>query len=238
MNTKDIQVFFFDMGNTLMDFHQGKTDVEKDIIGLQEMQKYLDKFGINYTVDELKVKFLDPLDEYMINSRKKNGHETPIEDFFRLIVDKKLLSEKVILELSKLFYSQYMKEVVVNDFVVDILKYVKQNGKKIGIISNCFLPEEVYIDIFKSKGIDKYVDRYFFSYSNNYMKPNIKLFNKALEYFKVIGKEAIMIGDNFKADILPAHELGMKTCLCNKKDEMNPYGLKVIKLRELYEKIT
>lgn len=40
-----IKVVFFDMGNTLLHFHTGKSDDEKDIEGLKILTQYLNKFN-------------------------------------------------------------------------------------------------------------------------------------------------------------------------------------------------
>lgn len=224
MNLNNIDVVFFDMGNTLLNFHLGKTDVEKDQIGLRGLQRYIIReFKINYELEELQIKFLDKLDNHMINHRKKLGYEVEIDRFLIPLVNETNISSKTILEMSKAFYSQYMKEVQEEEGAVNVLEELKKRGKKIGIISNCFLPDEIYIKIFKEKGMYKYIDGYFFSYSNKCMKPRHEIFKKAMRDLNVKPEKCIMIGDNYKADIKPANELNMNSCLYNKNQKVKEY---------------
>ncbi len=41
IDAKKIEVFLFDMGNTLLDFHKGKTDKEKDYLGIERLRDYI-----------------------------------------------------------------------------------------------------------------------------------------------------------------------------------------------------
>ena len=54
-----VKVIFFDMGNTLLHFHYGKSDDEKDMQGLIYLTKYLKKFNANITFDEVKNDFYE-----------------------------------------------------------------------------------------------------------------------------------------------------------------------------------
>ena len=43
-NMKDIDVFFFDMGNTVLDFHASqKSDTEMEKAGLLKVKKYIEE---------------------------------------------------------------------------------------------------------------------------------------------------------------------------------------------------
>ena len=55
----DIKVVFFDMGNTLLDFHRVKSDYEKDMQGLIYLTEYLNKFNANITLYDVKNIFLN-----------------------------------------------------------------------------------------------------------------------------------------------------------------------------------
>lgn len=237
MNINCLEVFFFDMGNTLLNFHVGKSDREKNYIGLKGLQKYLNQeLQINYSMIELKEQFFDRLENHMIKNRKKLGYEVEVEVFLSTIVKEELLSKEIVLEMSRIFYSQYIEEVVEEEWALKVLAELKNRGKKIGIISNCFLPDEVYIEIFRDKGLDEYIDAYFFSYSNKYMKPRHELFQRALKYFNVKPQKTIMIGDNYSADICPAKELSMNTCLYdNIHKQVNYSGLKINSLGEIFK---
>ena len=55
---KNNKVIFFDMGNTLLHFHYGDSDHEKEMKGLNYLTKHLRKYNENISVDEVKKEFL------------------------------------------------------------------------------------------------------------------------------------------------------------------------------------
>lgn len=48
------KVIFFDMGNTLLHFHHGESDDEKDEQGLIYLTAYLNKFNTNISIDSIR----------------------------------------------------------------------------------------------------------------------------------------------------------------------------------------
>ncbi|MDD6796634.1 MAG: HAD family hydrolase [Clostridiaceae bacterium] len=79
---------------------------------------------------------------------------------------------------------------------------------KIGIIANQSLGTA---DRLREKGILQYIDLVVASAEEGVKKPDLKIFNIALERAKCSPKNAIMIGDRLDNDIAPAKKIGMKT---------------------------
>lgn len=118
----------------------------------------------------------------------------------------------------------YEKNVVVNDGFIELATYLKMKNRKIGIISNIPYPDEIFINIFKNLDLNKFIDHFVFSYSNVYMKPHESMYTKALMNFGINPNKALMIGDNYNADILGAQNAGIKACLYdnkNNKEKLN-----------------
>lgn len=217
---KGIKLVVFDMGNTLLDFHGGKSsDDEKDLIGLKRLSEYIKKkYNIHITSEMLKISFLDKwYNDFPI--RESELVELNVSEYLKsaLLDYDILIDEDSSLEFMKIFYSPYKEEIVVNTKALELLKEIKIKNISIGVISNCILQDEIYIDIFKEAGLDKYIDEYIFSYSNKHRKPKAILFNKMIEKFNVHPEEVVVIGDNLKADIKPANELGFKAIWYNPK---------------------
>jgi len=82
-----IKVIFFDMSNTLLYFHHGKSDREKDLQGLKYLTKHLNKINPNITLKEIECDFFD---KWMcgIKLRKEKFIEYPIEDFLNNFLNK------------------------------------------------------------------------------------------------------------------------------------------------------
>lgn len=79
---------------------------------------------------------------------------------------------------------------------------------KLGVIANQSLGTKERLD---NWGIGKYFDVVVASAEAGCAKPDLKLFNLALEQAGCKPNEAVMIGDRLDNDIVPAKQLGMKT---------------------------
>lgn len=79
---------------------------------------------------------------------------------------------------------------------------------KLGIIANQSLGTQERIDKW---GIGKYFDVVMASAEAGCAKPDLRIFQMALQKAKCEPIEAVMIGDRLDNDIVPAKELGMKT---------------------------
>lgn len=219
-----VKLVIFDMGNTLLNFHSGKhTDAEKDMFGLEHMKNYFKKnYKIDIPIDKLKKKFLDKwYSDFYI--RKDQLVELDVRTYVNDLIKEYGIEfqENESYKLMREFYREYRKEVVVSDSAEVILKELKKSGKNIAIISNCILYDDIYKEIFIDCDLDQYIDKYVFSYSRKIRKPRVELFKEVLDTFDYINDEVVMIGDSYKADIVPAKELGLKTIWLNRKLEKN-----------------
>lgn len=231
---KNKEVIFIDMGNTLLDFHQGPTDDEKDLLGLQNMASYLETIGINISAEELKKKFLDQL-YGKFHLREEQLIEIDVKEILASFLE---FDEKQFKELIRAYYKPYKEHIVIHQGASDLLKALKESNKKIGIISNCYLPSFVYKEIFKAVGLDGYIDSYTFSYDHMIRKPRLELFEKAMELYDYPKEEMLMIGDGFKPDVLGSSGVGIESIWYNhkkreQKEEAKHLKLMVHQLNEL-----
>ncbi|WP_373898790.1 HAD family hydrolase [Haloimpatiens sp. FM7315] len=214
-----IKVIFFDMGNTLLHFHYGKSDDEKDMQGLIYLTEYLKKFNTNIEFDEVKQGFYENWMEG-IKDRKVILTEYPIEDFLNSFLQKHELSLNLeqCIEAINLFYTDYREQVYFENSIYDTLKAIRIKGYKIGVISNTCYYDEVMKECFKKAKIYDLIDNFTFSYSLRIGKPNKQIFKTAIEAMKISPVQAVMVGDNLESDIKPALDLGMKTIWLNHKN--------------------
>lgn len=214
-----VKVIFFDMGNTLLHFHYGKSDDEKDMQGLIYLTEYLNKFNTKIKLDEVKQGFYENWMEG-IKERRVTLTEYPIEDFLNNFLHKYEISLKLeqCIEAINLFYTDYREQVYFEKDIYDTLKTIKDKGFKIGVISNTCYYDEVMKECFKKASIYDLIDSFTFSYSLRIGKPNKQIFKTALETMKITPVEAVMVGDNLESDIKPALDLGIKTIWLNHKN--------------------
>ena len=79
---------------------------------------------------------------------------------------------------------------------------------KLGVIANQSLGTKERLD---NWNIGKYFDVVVASAEAGYAKPDLKIFNLALEQAGCKPNDAVMIGDRLDNDIVPAKQIGMKT---------------------------
>lgn len=215
------KVLFFDMGNTLLHFHHGQTDEEKDAQGLLYLTKYLHNFNPNITISDVSNGFFLPWLEG-IKDRNTIHKEYPIEGFLNdFLIDYNInLTINECIEAMHLFYTKYREQILFEVNLADSLQRIRDKGYKLGVISNTCYYDEVMKECFKAAKIYDMIDHFTFSYSLGLGKPNIQIFKIALTAMNVLPEDSIMIGDNFYSDIKPAIELGMKTIWLNPKNKI------------------
>ena len=79
---------------------------------------------------------------------------------------------------------------------------------KIGVIANQPLGTQKRLEKY---GLAKYINLVISSAEEGVSKPDIRLFQKALEKADCKGENAVMVGDRVDNDVAPAKKLGMKT---------------------------
>lgn len=213
-----INSLFFDMGGTIFDFHKnGLSDSEKENIGIKKLEAFIiSQYPLIDFIDFTN-NVIKPFLNYDANERKLKLVEYRIIDsIFEYFYRKSIFLESYsIINMLEMFYSDFSENAVLNDGIGECLAYYYNKGKKIIIVSNAFLPDEIFVKIFKKFGIDDYIHDYVFSYSNYFMKPHKSMFFKALLSAKSLPENTLMIGDNQSADIQGAKNLGIQTCFYN-----------------------
>jgi putative hydrolase of the HAD superfamily len=113
------------------------------------------------------------------------------------------------------FFTEYKKQVQVIPGAQDLLSSLKARGKKVGIVANCTIYEDIFHDVFRSVGLAEFIDGYAFSYSHGVRKPNPRLFKRALDVLGASPQKAVMVGDRLDTDICGAKKLGIATVWYN-----------------------
>jgi HAD superfamily hydrolase (TIGR01549 family) len=90
----------------------------------------------------------------------------------------------------------------------DLVLHTLSQKYKLGIIAN---QTEGLVDRLSSWGILKYFSFIISSWDYQIMKPDIKLFQIAIEQSGYDASETVMVGDRLDNDIFPAKTIGMKT---------------------------
>lgn len=153
----------------------------------------------------------------------KEDHKTVVKAFESIIQTKNWSNEyeaysKFLLHFKiKPTFSNVMKaikiredseyNIVLYDFVIPLLKQIKNLNLKIGLISN----SSVFVikNVRKKTDLLDYIDYPLFSFDVKTIKPDPKIYEEMLKIAKVKPEEMIMIGDNPLDDVYPAISLGI-----------------------------
>lgn len=93
---------------------------------------------------------------------------------------------------------------------VETVLALKNRGFKIGLVSDIWTP--YYLSVQRAiSEILEVSDAVVLSFETGRRKPELFNFNRVLDLLRIEASEAVMVGDTYEHDILPAIELGMHT---------------------------
>lgn len=116
------------------------------------------------------------------------------------------------------------------------LNLLKQNGLKIGLITNGL--ESDVRDILPKVALTGFFDVEIASNTIGKMKPSKEVFLHALEKLKVLPHEALFVGDMIELDFKGARESGLKALLIDRKNNVKEEGVeKIGSLTDILERI-
>jgi HAD superfamily hydrolase (TIGR01662 family) len=220
-----ITALLFDMGNTLLDFHRGPSDAEKYDLGLKAMIPILSKKNPHISFEVLKEQFLPILEEVFVRRLELEG-EIPINEYLDPFLSKFniKLRESQKITLLEQFFSGFFENIWVDPDIPETFQEIRKNGVKIAIVSNAWLPQQVYSRLFKKLGLHQWINRYYFSYTVGASKPDLKIFQYALSTQRIQPETTWMIGDSIDKDLKPAKKLGLTTVWFNPTKVPLPEG--------------
>jgi 2-haloalkanoic acid dehalogenase type II len=153
--------------------------------------------------------------------------ETPIKDLLKELNVKfsgKLLNElKNILENALKFQKAYPE-------TLDVLHKLKKNYK-LAMISNTFY--QSFKGLEKKFKLNEIFDVILKSYETKILKPDSRLFERAIKKLKVNKNEIIAVGDSLEDDMKPAKRFGIKCVLIDRTNKHPDYPDRITSLRQL-----
>jgi HAD superfamily hydrolase (TIGR01509 family) len=139
------------------------------------------------------------------------GSNISVREFYKLMDDcalKNLIPYDAAVIISGLNRAEWHSELEMPyEYSENVLSQLY--GKyKIGVIANQPLGTQKRLEKY---GLAKYISLVISSAEEGVSKPDIRLFQKALEKADCKGENAMMVGDRVDNDVAPAKKLGMKT---------------------------
>jgi FMN phosphatase YigB (HAD superfamily) len=118
-------------------------------------------------------------------------------------------SHNLMFSLRKAYMCPLFDLTSMIDGVSSFLKNIKGMGFMVGLISNVYTDLEVF-DVLNRYGLYDFFDSMVLSCIVGFRKPRSEIFKFALNLLHVNPDEAVMVGDDYNADIMGALNIGMK----------------------------
>ena len=188
----------FDFDNTIYDY---------DICNNNSLSKIFTYIEENFKKDNVK----EVYEKINIDIKQANNSSNK---FNKNIYFKRLL-ENLNIPLNKLdiilqIYNDEFDDNLLTSIypnIEDLLKFLKQDNIKIGILSNNNFKQQY--DKLVKLNLISYIDYIQTSDENGYEKPHISMFHSIINKMKIPAENILMIGDNYEHDIEPALKLGL-----------------------------
>ena len=205
--------YLFDLYGTLVDIH---TDEEKEELW-ERLSMFYGYYGALYTPEELRQSYLLEVEQRQKQARctLKISHEAnpeiELEYVFQALFNKKgvqadLAQSIYAAQVFRVISTQYIQ---LYDGVKELLEALRSKGKAIYLLSNAqniFTRYEL-----RYLGIEHLFDDIFISSQYGCKKPDSSFYMKPIEKYKIKPQESIMIGNDYKCDILGAKGVGLDT---------------------------
>lgn len=185
-----IKAVIFDMYETLITHYQsplyfGKQMAADAGIPESKFRRLWDATESDRTVGKLT------LEEVVEAILRENGCYT--EELFQKIVQKRI-------QVKEECFRHLHKEII------PLMSSLKQNGMKVGLISNCFSEEVVVI---RKSVLFPYFDAVCLSYEQGMQKPDAEIYRRCVDQLQVKGNECLYVGDGGSHELEAAEEVGM-----------------------------
>ena len=221
----NVQHIFFDLDHTLWDFDKNSGLAFASIFQKNKIEIELEDFLLAYTPINMEY-WKRYRDNLVSKSDLRYGRLKDTFDILKINVTNDTIDRLSIDYIDHLPNHNHLLEGA-----LEILEYLHPKYR-LHIITNGF--KEVQHKKMESSGILKYFDTITTSEDVGVKKPDKKIFETALKNASAKANESIMVGDNFEADILGAHNFGMPAILYNYyKQEFSSDYHQVLEMKEL-----
>jgi len=230
----------FDLGSTLLEYETIPWSI-LDIKALEAGYAFLKEEG--YSVPEPE-KFGEKYLE--IRTRIRDASAITLREWKMSELDEEFLRSLNINggpELAARFFDSYYqpisRQLTLFADAHHVLRKIRSMGKKIGLVSNTFFPEEYHIRELDRFELTRYFDFTLYSVTFGYRKPHPAIFRRAIDLMKLLPEQLLFIGDRFREDYLGAKENGMNAILKYRegREYPDPFPEDVIVVHSLAESL-
>ncbi len=231
-----IKAITFDYWDTLVPIERDKIEKMRNERA-KVITQFLKERGYNFSFEEVRRISTEIWNIYKDNplTNKEVTLYVMIEEILKKLgILKSPEMVKKIVEIYEEFL--YRTGLKVDKNVIPVIKDLKKEGYKLGIISNT-PGGNVERMILEDAGITGYFDIMLFSSFEGIRKPHPEIFLKAIRFFKIKPEELLHIGDTPELDIEGPLKIGAKAILWNPNGKEIEGNILTIKKWEELKKI-
>jgi putative hydrolase of the HAD superfamily len=208
-----------------MDFGRTEEALRGAYTAIRERLVHFVEDGQPPEVDELVERIAGEIDRMVERSYEQRAlEELDIIDLFdtAFAALNFKLPQELLREVVEMDHDALVRSVRIESSAIDVLRTLKDQGIKLGLVSNVSqLPELLYRDL-RAFGLADYLDGVAFSSEIGIRKPRPQIFLTVLEKCGVGPGEAVFVGDRLVDDIAGAHAVGMRAILTRQYRQENP----------------
>lgn len=200
-----IKAVLFDLGGTLIYFDGDWAEVAE--AANRELYLHLQQQGMRVEAEHFLGEFRNRLEEYY------HQRDTEFIEYTTMRILRTLLAELGYPDLAddnalKKLYAVSQAHWKLEKDALPTLERLRKTGYRLGVISNASDDADVQT-LVDNAGIRSYMDFVLSSAACGIRKPNPRIFQIALEHWKLTPGQAVMVGDTLGADILGARNAGI-----------------------------
>lgn len=213
---KPIDTVTFDVWNTLLvhEFYDDRVKMAR--VGL--MESALERAGFLFSRDDLLKAY--EYSETCLCGLWKDERDASLDGHVALFLDGLgLEADEYHKNIIRQPYADALLDFkpLIVDGAADVLESLKKKGFRIGLISNTGrTPGETIRLVLGGYGILKYFDSTVFSNEVGYIKPNRRIFERALSELGSEASKTVHVGDSVLLDVYGARAAGMSAILFSK----------------------
>ncbi|MCD6218057.1 HAD family hydrolase [bacterium] len=214
-----IKAVLFDLGGTLIEYINNPSPD-----AYREFQNLLtdDDPRISYSDFRMIIEryWITMQDEFFSKDRKLK-----ITDFNQAFFSQLGFTDESAKRLAKpfddLIFELEHDSTIAIDGAIELLDFLKNNGYKIGLVSNATHSESRIRQLMRKVGIENYFETVVISSVIGKRKPDPRIFLKALDDLGVQASEALYIGDREEYDAVGAMNAGMRFAIVGEDFSLN-----------------
>lgn len=218
-----IQIVLFDLGSTILYTKDPWPPI------LQEADRalaaVLQEAGLPLDCEQFVAEFDSFLDAYYAERGNGAVEKTTFSALQELLKKKGFpnVDGSTVRTALDAMYAVTLQNWYLEEDALPTLEALRQSGYRLGLVSNASDDKNVQ-QLVNRHGLRPYFEYIVTSAGCGIRKPEARIFQMALDHFRVRPEAAVMVGDTLEADILGANRLGIYSIWITRRTEVREEG--------------